>query len=314
MNIVGVDYLVFGAEDVAATEQFARDFGLSEAGGIGLGKAFVALDGTGIVVADKNDPALPPAMESGNQLRKVIWGVQDFSGLEAVADELGKDREVKRLADGSIEVVDDMGIVTGFQVTVRRELDLPAEAINVPGSYNRAPNKLGVELDAAKPLPRSLGHFACFVPDSVKQEELYVQRLGFRISDRMTGGGAFLRAPATMEHHSVFFIKTPPQMKGAEHIAFHFGGPQEVFMGGKLFQEKGYESFWGPGRHIPGSNWFWYFSSPLGCRFEFDADIDLLDETWVPREMPVAAESTQIFLLQNQRELWAPFGKPPAKQ
>lgn len=312
MNIVGVDYLVFGAEDLAATERFALDFGLTEAAGIGIGKAFVALDGTGIVVADQQDPALSPALESGNQLRKVIWGVRDREGLAAVAEELGKDRQVRRLADGSIEAVDDMGLVIGFQLTVRRELDLPAEAINVPGRVNRQPNRLGVDLDA-EPKPRSLGHFACFVPDAEKQEELYVKRLGFRVSDRMTGGGAFLRAPATQEHHSVFFIKTPPQMKGAEHIAFHFGGPQEVFMGGKRFQEKGYQSFWGPGRHIPGSNWFWYFASPLGCRFEFDADIDLLDEHWVPREMPVAAESTQVFLLENQRELWAPFGKPPAR-
>lgn len=309
MNINGVDYLVFGADDVAATEQFARDFGLEEGTSIGFGKAFVALDGTGIVVADKNDPALPPALESGNQLRKIIWGVRSQSDLDAVAQEIGKDREVRKLDDGSIEAIDDMGLVIGFQLTVRQELDLPGEALNVPGSYNRKPNELGVDVNA-KPRPRSLGHFACFVPDSAKQEELYVKRLGFRVSDRMTGGGAFLRAPGTMEHHSVFFIKTPPQIKGIEHMAFHFGGPQEVFMGGKLFQEKGYESFWGPGRHIPGSNWFWYFSSPLGCRFEFDADIDLLDESWVPREMPVAAESTQVFLLKNERELWAPFGKP----
>lgn len=309
MNITGVDYLVFGAEDLAATEQFARDFGLEEGQGTGIGKAFVALDGTGIIVADKNDPALPPALESGNQLRKIIWGVRSESDLYAVADEIGKDREVRKLDNGSIEAIDDMGLVIGFQLTVRQELDLPGEAVNVPGSFNRKPNQLGVDVNA-RPKPRSLGHFACFVPDSEKQEELYVKRLGFRVSDRMTGGGAFLRAPGTMEHHSVFFIKTPPHIKGIEHMAFHFGGPQEVFMGGKLFQEKGYESFWGPGRHIPGSNWFWYFSSPLGCRFEFDADIDLLDENWVPREMPVAAESTQVFLLKNEQELWAPFGKP----
>lgn len=310
MNIVGVDYLVFGAEDISATEKFARDFGLVEGPSVGFGKAFVALDGTGIVIADKEDPALPAALESGSQLRKTIWGVKDKEGLEAVAHELGKDREVHRLEDGSIEAVDDMGLVIGFQLTVRKELNMPGEEINVPGSFNRKPNQLGVDLAAKPPQPRALGHYACFVPDSEKQEELYVKRLGFRVSDRMTGGGAFLRAPGTMEHHSVFFIKTPPQMKGIEHMAFHFGGPQEVFMGGKLFQDKGYESFWGPGRHIPGSNWFWYFSSPLGCRFEFDADIDLLDETWEPREMPVAAESTQIFLMENQRELWAPFGKP----
>ena len=36
----------------------------------------------------------------------------------------------------------------------------------------------------------------------------------------------------------------------------------------------GYQSFWGPGRHKFGSNWFWYFNSPLGCHVEYDADMD----------------------------------------
>lgn len=35
----------------------------------------------------------------------------------------------------------------------------------------------------------------------------------------------------------------------------------------------GYQSFRGTGRHNFGSNWFWYFNSPLGYRFEYDADI-----------------------------------------
>jgi hypothetical protein len=58
-----------------------------------------------------------------------------------------------------------------------------------------------------------------------------------------------------------------------------------------------------------GSNWFWYFISPLGCHVEYDADMDLHDDTWVPREAPCTADTSQLFLLTN-RERWFPSGAP----
>ena len=66
-------------------------------------------------------------------------------------------------------------------------------------------------------------------------------------------------------------------MKGVEHFTFHMGGPAEVMDAGTRLVAKGYQSFWGPGRHVFGSNWFWYFNSPMGV-IEYDADMDLHDE------------------------------------
>ncbi|MDT1847829.1 glyoxalase, partial [Acinetobacter baumannii] len=87
-----------------------------------------------------------------------IYGVTDAAALQQIAAELEKDRPVTRLADGSIEAADDMGFVLGFQVSVRRPLDLPAEAINAPGAPpQRAPNVVAVDEDAVA-LPRSLSH------------------------------------------------------------------------------------------------------------------------------------------------------------
>ena len=83
------------------------------------------------------------------------------------------------------------------------------------------------------------------------------------------------------------------------------GGPTEVLLAGTRFVEKGYQSFWGPGRHQFGSNWFWYFNSPLGCHVEYDADMDLHDERWTAREAPMGADASQVFLFQY-REKWAP--------
>ncbi len=100
-------------------------------------------------------------------------------------------------------------------------------------------------------------------------------------------------------------------MMGCEHFTFHMGGPTEVLLAGTRFVEKGYQSFWGPGRHKFGSNWFWYFNSPLGCHVEYDADMDLHDEHWAARELPMGADNSQLFLFQH-REKWAPGGPPPA--
>jgi len=310
MNIIGPDALVFGVDDVAATTQYLTDYGLTPAGRDVYGQRFEALDGTAIVVAHKDDAALPAALETGNMLRKTIYGVADAQAIAAIAAELGKDREVRSLPDGSIESVDDAGFVLGFQVTARKPITMAGEAVNAPGAKpQRAPNQLGVD-ERLEPRPRTLSHFALFVPDAAKGEAFYVDRLGFRCTDRLVGAGPFLQPGGTIEHHTLFLINTPPHMKGMEHVAFHLGGPHEVMLAGTRFTNKGYQSFWGPGRHTFGSNWFWYFNSPLGCRFEFDADMDQMDKTWMPREKPAVADSTQVYLLQA-REKWAPVGGPP---
>jgi catechol 2,3-dioxygenase-like lactoylglutathione lyase family enzyme len=314
MNIIGLDALVFGVDDVAATTQYLTDFGLTPVGANAAGGRFEALDGTALVIAHKDDPALPPSMGTAAQLRKIVFGVADEATLDAIASELGRDREVRRLEDGSLEANDDQQFVLGFQVTVRRPLDLPAELVNAPGSKTqRAPNELGLKDENAKPTPRTLSHLALFTPDAAAGEAFYVNRLGFRVTDRLIGAGPFLQPGGTLEHHAVFLINTPPHMKGIEHLAFHLGGPNEVMLAGKHFAKKGYQSFWGPGRHIMGSNWFWYFNSPLGCRVEYDADMDLHDRNWVPRAEKATIEATQAYLLEA-REKWAPLGGPPGEK
>jgi catechol 2,3-dioxygenase-like lactoylglutathione lyase family enzyme len=311
MNIIGPDALVFGVDDVASCSKYLADYGLTPVGATKDGGRFKALDGTSIIIADKRDTSLPAPLASGNMLRKTIYGVADFAALAAIAVELGKDREVRHLTDGSIEAADDMGFILGFQVTVRHPITAPAETVNAPGApAQRAVNAVAVD-DQAVVRPRSLSHVVYFVPDVAKAEAFYVERLGFRCTDRLAGAGPFLQPAGTLDHHTLFLIQTPPFMQGVEHFTFHLGGPTELMLAGTRFVNKGYQSFWGPGRHKFGSNWFWYFNSPLGCHVEYDADMDLHDETWVARTVPMSADASQLFLFQS-REKWAPGGPPPA--
>lgn len=305
MNIIGPDELVFGVDDIAACTQYLTDYGLKPVGG----GRFEALDGTAVVIAHKDDATLPAAMGTASMLRKTTYGVADQKTLAAIAQELGRDREVKRLPDGSLESVDDLGFVLGFQLTVRKPLAMPAEAANAPGAAPQRPlNTVAVTSDMPA-LPRSLSHVVYFVPDMKRGEEFYVKRLGFVCTDRFTDAGPFLRPAGTKDHHTLFMIQTPPFMKGCDHFTFHMGGPTEVLLAGTRLVNKGYQSFWGPGRHLFGSNWFWYFNSPLGCHVEYDADMDQHDESWTARAAPASADISQAFLFKAV-DKFLPGGPP----
>ena len=139
MNIIGPDNLLFGVDDVGACSRYLIDYGLDPVGVTETGGTFEGLDGTSVTLRGKDDTSLPPPLGTASMLRKTTYGVADASVLAAVGAELRKDREVRTLADNSIESVDDMGFVIGFQVTVRRPLDLPGELVNAPGAAPQRP-------------------------------------------------------------------------------------------------------------------------------------------------------------------------------
>jgi catechol 2,3-dioxygenase-like lactoylglutathione lyase family enzyme len=309
MNIIGPDLLVFGVDDVPACHEFLTAYGLTprdyspENGGF-----YDSLDGTGLEIRRRNDPSLPPALKTGSMLRLTVLGVTDQAALRDVAAELRKDRQVLHLADGTLRCQDDQGFELAFQVTIRKPIALEGEKVNAPYHPARPVNALGVTQDMPAH-PRTLSHLVLFVPDIETAVNFYCNRLGFRHTDTLGGAGPFLRPQANPDHHTHFFIRTPPYMQGIEHLAFHLGGPTELMLAGSRMMEKGYESFWGPGRHKFGSNWFWYFKSPLACNVEFDADMDTHDDTWAPREAPMGPEAANAFLFQY-RTKWAPGPGP----
>ncbi|MEQ5836535.1 VOC family protein [Marinobacter sp. NFXS9] len=310
MNIIGLDELVFGVEDVAGCTQFLTDYGLTPVDVTDAGGRFEALDGTAVVIAHQDDPALPEKTLPNCQLRKTVMAVASHDDLDAVANELSKDRDVKRLQDGSIESIDDCGFVIGFQISVRRPIEVVGELANAPGAaYQRPVNHTAVNIEADIK-PKTLSHVVYFVPDVAKAEAFYAERLGFRCTDRFADVGPFMQPAGTLDHHTHFFISAPPQIQGVEHFTFHFAGPTEVLQNGSRFVEKGYQAFWGPGRHVFGSNWFWYFNSPFGCHIEMDADMDLHDENWSPRSANISADASQAFLTQHRKKWFPGPGAP----
>lgn len=310
VKIIGPDTLFFGVHDMASCSTYLRDFGLIAVNETESGIDFEALDGSGIKLRHADDPALPPPLPTGSLLRETVYGVADSETLRAIQDEVAKDRLVETRGDGTIAFVDDAGFHLRFQVTIRRPIFPAAESVNAPGvSRKRGVNELGIN-PTADLTPLTLSHIVYFVPDTAKVEAFYADRLGFRTVDRFVGVGPFMQPGGNPDHHTLFMIQTPPHMLGLEHIAFHMTGPTAVMSAGTNFVNKGYQSFWGPGRHKLGSNWFWYFNSPLGIHVEYDADMDTHDGSWLPRVVEMGAEHSQAFLFAI-REKWAPSAPPP---
>lgn len=308
MNILGLEFLVFGVDDMPGARQYLLDYGLDEAEfHPEVGGTYVALDGTGIVIRHSHDASLPPLPPGAHSpcLRETLYGVPDAVTLASIAANLRADREVAQGADGVLRCMDDGGFAVGFRVTQRQPINARFLGFNVPGQPpGRQPNDCAANPDEVIK-PRSLSHVVYFVPD-VKKAEAFYQRLGFVVTDRFQHLGPFMRPAGTLDHHTLFMIERQNEhMVGCNHFTFHLGSASEVLQHGWNFVKKGYKSFWGPGRHIMGSNYFWYFNSPFGAVMEVDADMDLHDNTWIPREMAPGSDNSQIFLFTAAPK-WAP--------
>jgi len=309
VKILGPDFLVFGIDDVDAGHRCAVDYGLKVVEKGAHGGTYEALDGTCIVIRRSSDPGLLPATAAKPGLRETRYGVADKATLQAIGAELSKDRDVKELANGLLQSTDADGYHIAFEVTGRRPIDGPWYGINVPGQPpGRGMNVTATTIDEPDIRPYTLSHVVMFTRDKVKSENFYAARLGFRTVDSFSNLGPFMRPQGTHDHHTLFLIQAPP--RGMEHFTFHFAGANEVLKAGWEFSRKGYKSFWGPGRHILGSNYFWYFNSPFGGNIEFDADMDIHDDSWRPRSVPMSVDASQSFLLQYA-DKWAPTGGPP---
>jgi catechol 2,3-dioxygenase-like lactoylglutathione lyase family enzyme len=282
MDIVGLNSVVFAAEDIGAARRFCSDFGLTELEHGEWGAAFEALDGTGVVIRSPGDAALPPANVSGSTARETVWGVSGKSTLRQIGAELTKDRPVREDSAGVLHTVDDDNQGIAFELNRRRPYNAEPYPHNVAGLPEGRVLNERVSF-SGKPMARTLGHVVYWTHDAARSMKFYIERLGFRITDSYEGNaGIFARAAGSHEHHNIFFVgqdRFPPSF---QHLEFAFGDVQEVMMNGAQLSAKGWTTAMGPGRFTLGSNWYWYFVTPLGGNFEMAADMDRVDDHWKP--------------------------------
>jgi catechol 2,3-dioxygenase-like lactoylglutathione lyase family enzyme len=162
-----------------------------------------------------------------------------------------------------------------------------------------------VRTDARAPLltrpdpvrPRKLGHAVLGSTNAERTTAFFIDGLGFKVSDRIKGAGAFMRCSS--DHHNVLVLGAPVNF--LHHTSWQVDDVDEVGRGAHAMLAGNPERHvWGLGRHYAGSNFFWYLKDPAGNFSEYYSDMDCIvdDQLWTPED------------LEGARGLFA-WGPPP---
>jgi len=172
-------------------------------------------------------------------------------------------------------------VIVGPKVSPSAKAQTVVPPVPAPGR-GAAPSR-----SSATPVhPRRLSHILLFSPDVPRQSAFYERVLGLRLSDRSADIIAFMHGPHASDHHLVAFAKS--DAPGLHHSSWDVGHFNDVGLGAELMRNAGYAHGWGVGRHVLGSNYFYYVQDPWGSWAEYSYDIDFVpaDLDWPAADHP----------------------------
>ncbi len=220
------------------------------------------------------------------RLHHVAWAApgDEFAAVKASLARAGV-REVdspKGAPEGGLWTRDPDGNLLNI-----RDEDRPAPppdpplTLNSPGHTPRQGAR-GYHPEMEGASPRRLGHILLFTPDIDRQIDFYTRVLGMRLSDRAKSVVAFMRC--STDHHNLALLESAGP--GFHHGSFEVGSVDEIAMGGLRMERAGCPPGWGLGRHVIGSNLFYYARDPWGSFAEYFHDLDYIPEqcAWQPRD------------------------------
>jgi catechol 2,3-dioxygenase-like lactoylglutathione lyase family enzyme len=134
--------------------------------------------------------------------------------------------------------------------------------------------------------PTRLSHTLMFTSDVMGSARFYIDALGLRLSDHSGDGIAFLHGAHSSDHHMVAFAKS--HGPGLHHSSWDVATFDDVGLGMQQMVDKGHKEGWGMGRHVIGSNYFYYVRDPWGSFAEYSYDIDFIpaDVEWKAQDCP----------------------------
>jgi catechol 2,3-dioxygenase-like lactoylglutathione lyase family enzyme len=281
MDVLGIDEITYGADDLVACRKFFSDWGMQLVEETDRSLVYETTNRCRVIVKTTDHPDLPPAIEPGPTLREVVWGVSSDEVIERFTACI-KDLPGFVAKDGRVGCIDPNGLAVRFQTTRKIDVDLECSVMNTWANKAGRRNERSTIYDHATPI--EVGHVVFFVKDVAAVEKFYCDLFGFVPSDRYPGRGAFLRCAPEGGHHDLFLLQLPNGKAGLNHVAFAVRDIHEVFGGGLNMARLGWSTQLGPGRHPISSAYFWYFQCPAGGLIEYYADEDYLDHEWEARE------------------------------
>ena len=103
-----------------------------------------------------------------------------------------------------------------------------------------------------------------------------------RSSVSASSAATSVRCAGSTDHHNLFLMRRR-NTAAFNHVAFEVRNFDEIMAGGAYMKSQGWTPDTVAGRHILGSNMFWYFQNPSGGSTEYFADMDRMDDDWEPR-------------------------------
>ena len=297
MPTTGIDQVHFVVTAPQEADEYLRLWGLVPVD-YQLGRRYECADGSSVTF--RVSPDFDAQNAPFQNLEAVVWGVEDQPSLDALHSDLSRDRAVETADDGTLYFVDDIGLRLGLRVTRRRPLEARPTLFNTPGAATRI-NQPSVFYDRAT--PQEISHIVLGVVDVARGEAFYRHRLGFHLSDRYVGRGAFMRGPAVGTHHNLFLLNEGRTV--FNHLAFKVRDIHEVIGGGQALVRDGAQTHVGPGRHYASSGCFWYFKSPFGGAMEYVADEDIVTPEWKPSELVPSPEKFSEWVFSTGQEMGA---------
>jgi len=281
IRLKNIEHITYKVPDLDRAEQFVTDFGMTK----------VARTDSKLYM--RGASASPYCYVA--ELAERAEYVSAAFAVESL-DELRKAEELPGAT--RIETIDAPGggkrvsvrDKEGFRIDlVHGQAQVEPMALRDPLKINfaREKNRLGTfqRLDIRPAKILRLGHFGYNVSSFDKAFDWYTSVFNFLPSDILYANpegkrkniAAFLRldrGDEWVDHHSLFFLESPTTH--VHHSSFEVQDFDEEMVGSQFLQSKGWQQFWGVGRHVLGSQIFDYWKDPSGFTLEHYADGDLM--------------------------------------
>ncbi len=286
MSLHGLLSVTIGVPNVAETAAYYTEFGL-EPGDDGW---FSTTD------AGRQLRLVPAPTRRLVDLRVGVDDADDLARVAASLTRLGFPAELRGTRLETAEPV--TGARVGLEVAPRTRQDpVPATPYNGPGRLDRPDTRAPGFTRTGPVRPRKLGHAVLGSTDYAASTAFFTEGLGFKVSDRIKGVGAFMRC--STDHHNVLVLAAPVGF--LHHTSWQVDDVDDVGRGAyAMLEGRPERHVWGLGRHYAGSNFFWYLKDPAGNFSEYYSDMDCIvdDQLWTPED------------LEGARGLFA-WGPPP---
>jgi len=267
LGVHSLDHVQFSVPEPGQASQFFTAFGLA-----------VSESPAGLEVRAHGDDHvwLRIGQSDSKRLDRVVFGAfaEDLNGIAA------------RLAGMNVAFVRShteagaerlcFADPNGMAIEVRVADKVMPDAKTLPVTRSCPAGERGAVMRGETPPvhPARMAHALFFTPDIETSVAFCQEALGLRISD-FPGPVAFMHGAHGSDHHLIAFAQSEAGI-GYHHSAWDVSSLDEVGLGAGQMAAAGFDKGWGLGRHVLGSNYFFYVRDPWGSYAEYSFDIDFI--------------------------------------